>query len=484
MHKKEIRGWLKHIDFIVLDIVMLQICFVLSYWIWMGIENPYSYYLYRYQAMLLAVCQVLVILFTNNYKNILRRGAFEEFGAVLRFEISFMLLDILFLFMAHQIYLISRKFTGITVVMYLFASFFIRQLNKKRIFHSAKVKEGKKSLMVMTSAALASEVIKNLEENSYQDYRITGIYLMDTEVSGQKIRDIPTMGRETDIIKLIRTDWVDEVFVYQPDNMPYPTNMIDSIMDMGITVHYGLEALNAHSDGTVEVSKVGSYRVLTNSLKIVSAKQIVYKRIMDIAGGIVGCLLTLVLCVFIGPAIYIQSPGPIFFKQKRIGQNGKQFYMYKFRSMYMDAEERKKALMEQNNIADGMMFKMDDDPRIIGSEKKDKNGNPRGIGNFIRRTSIDEFPQFFNVLKGEMSLVGTRPPTLDEWEKYDLHHRVRMSIKPGITGLWQISGRSDITDFEEVVKLDRDYIQNWSIWLDFKILFKTVGVVLKHEGAK
>ena len=150
----------------------------------------------------------------------------------------------------------------------------------------------------------------------------------------------------------------------------------------------------------------------------------------------------------------------------------------------MDAEERKKALMEQNNIADGMMFKMDDDPRIIGSEKKDKNGNPRGIGNFIRRTSIDEFPQFFNVLKGEMSLVGTRPPTLDEWEKYDLHHRVRMSIKPGITGLWQISGRSDITDFEEVVKLDRDYIQNWSIWLDFKILFKTVGVVLKHEGAK
>ena len=484
MHKKEIRGWLKHIDFIVLDIVMLQICFVLSYWIWMGIENPYSYYLYRYQAMLLAFCQILVILFTNSYKNILRRGAFEEFSAVLRFEISFMLLDILFLFMAHQIYLISRKFTGITVVMYLFASFFIRQLNKQRIYHSAKVKEGKKSLMVITSAALASEVIHNLIDNNYQDYRITGIYLMDTEVSGQKIRDIPTMGRETDIINLIRTNWVDEVFVYQPDNMPYPMKMIDSIMDMGITVHYALEALNAHSDGTMEVSKVGSYRVLTNSLKIVSTKQIVYKRIMDIAGGIVGCLLTLILCIFIGPAIYIKSPGPIFFKQKRIGQNGKQFYMYKFRSMYMDAEERKKQLMEQNNIADGMMFKMDDDPRIIGSEKKDKNGKPMGIGNFIRRTSIDEFPQFFNVLKGEVSLVGTRPPTLDEWEKYDLHHRVRMSIKPGITGLWQISGRSDITDFEEVVKLDRDYIQNWSIWLDFKILFKTVGVVLKHEGAK
>jgi lipopolysaccharide/colanic/teichoic acid biosynthesis glycosyltransferase len=130
------------------------------------------------------------------------------------------------------------------------------------------------------------------------------------------------------------------------------------------------------------------------------------------------------------------------------------------------------------------MFKMDDDPWIIGSEKKDRNGKPKGIGNFIRNTSLDEFPQFFNVLKGDMSLVGTRPPTLDEWEKYDLHHRVRMSIKPGITGLWQISGRSDITDFEEVVRLDREYIQNWSVWLDLKILFKTVGVVLRHEGAK
>ena len=484
MHKKETRGWLKHIDFILLDIVMLQICFVLSYWIWMGVENPYVYYLYRYQAMLLMFCQLLVVLFTDSYKNIIRRSAVEEFYAVLRYEVSFMVLDILFMFMTHQIYLISRKFTGIMVVMYLFASFLIRQLNKKRIFHNAKVREGRKSLMVITSSSLASQVVDKLIDNSFQEYRITGIYLMDTESSGRTIRDIPTMGKETDIINQIRTDWVDEIFVYQPDNMPYPMEMIDAFMDMGITVHYCLEALNAHSDGMQEVSKVGSYRVLTNSLKIVSTKQIVYKRIMDIIGGIIGCLFTAIIFIFIAPAIYIKSPGPIFFKQKRIGQNGKQFYMYKFRSMYMDAEERKKALMEQNNIADGLMFKMDDDPRIIGSEKKDRNGKPKGIGNFIRNTSLDEFPQFFNVLKGDMSLVGTRPPTLDEWEKYDLHHRVRMSIKPGITGLWQISGRSDITDFEEVVRLDREYIQNWSVWLDLKILFKTVGVVLRHEGAK
>ena len=260
--------------------------------------------------------------------------------------------------------------------------------------------------------------------------------------------------------------------------------MVDNLLNMGITVHYCISALNDSRMGTQEVEKIGNYKVLTNSLRIVSIRELAFKRCMDIAGGIVGCILTGIIFIFIAPMIYIKSPGPIFFTQKRIGKNGKQFKMYKFRSMYMDAEERKKALMAQNKVQDGMMFKMDDDPRIIGSEKKDKNGKPKGIGNFIRRTSLDEFPQFWNVLKGEMSLVGTRPPTLDEWEKYDLHHRVRMSIKPGITGLWQISGRSEITDFEEVVRLDREYIQNWSPELDFQILLKTVSVVLKHEGAE
>jgi lipopolysaccharide/colanic/teichoic acid biosynthesis glycosyltransferase len=125
------------------------------------------------------------------------------------------------------------------------------------------------------------------------------------------------------------------------------------------------------------------------------------------------------------------------------------------------------------------MFKIECDPRIIGSEK----GNGKGIGNFIRNTSIDEFPQFWNVLKGDMSLVGTRPPTLDEWGKYKLHHRVRLAIKPGITGMWQVSGRSNITDFEEVVELDKKYISEWSIGLDIKILLKTLLVVLKKDGS-
>ena len=149
----------------------------------------------------------------------------------------------------------------------------------------------------------------------------------------------------------------------------------------------------------------------------------------------------------------------------------------------MDAEARKAALVKASGQEGRMMFKLDDDPRIIGSEKKDKKGKPKGIGNFIRNTSLDEFPQFWNVLKGDMSLVGTRPPTVDEWERYHLHHRARMSTKPGITGMWQVSGRSDIEDFEEVVRLDKEYIENWSIGLDLKILCKTLWVVLAGKGA-
>ena len=141
--------------------------------------------------------------------------------------------------------------------------------------------------------------------------------------------------------------------------------------------------------------------------------------------------------------------------------------------MYMDAEERKAELMKQNKMSDGKMFKMDNDPRII-----------KGIGNFIRDYSLDEFPQFWNVLIGDMSLVGTRPPTVDEWEKYEMHHRSRLAFKPGLTGMWQVSGRSEITDFEEVVELDTKYIEQWSIGLDIKILFKTVTVVFTGSGAK
>lgn len=192
---------------------------------------------------------------------------------------------------------------------------------------------------------------------------------------------------------------------------------------------------------------------------------------MDIAGGLIGILFTGIAYLIFAPLIKKQSPGPVFFSQTRVGKNGRPFKIYKFRSMYLDAEERKKELMEKNEMK-GFMFKMEDDPRIFP------------IGRLMRKFSIDELPQFWNVLRGEMSLVGTRPPTMDEFEQYEAHHRARLGNKPGLTGMWQVSGRSKITDFEEVVSLDTYYISNWNLALDIRILFKTVKVVLLGRGAE
>ena len=151
--------------------------------------------------------------------------------------------------------------------------------------------------------------------------------------------------------------------------------------------------------------------------------------------------------------------------------------------MYMDAEERKAELMKDNKLGDEKMFKLDFDQRVIGNKILPDGTHKTGIGDFIRRTSIDEFLQFFNVLKGDMSIIGTRPSLISETNFYEMHHRARLAIKPGITSMWQVSGRSDITDFEEVVRLDKGYITNWNIGLDIKILFRTVMVVLRKDGS-
>ena len=306
---------------------------------------------------------------------------------------------------------------------------------------------------------------------------------MDDSFKGDIFNGIPVIGNIDTVQDYLCREWVDEVFVKVTDTQPYPRKLIDEIVTMGLTVHLSLGSVEQSLSGKKFVEKIGDYTVVTSSINTISPKQMLYKRVLDITGGIVGCLATLLLIVIIGLMIYIKSPGPIFFSQVRIGKNGKRFKIYKFRSMYMDAETRKAELMSQNKM-DGFMFKMDYDPRIIGSEKKDKNGNPKGIGNFIRKTSLDEFPQFWNVLKGDMSLVGTRPPTVDEYEQYTGYQKRRISFRPGITGLWQISGRSDIKDFDEVVRLDMQYIDNWSILTDIKILLLTVKVVLTGRGSR
>lgn len=194
----------------------------------------------------------------------------------------------------------------------------------------------------------------------------------------------------------------------------------------------------------------------------------IWKRLIDIAGAIVGLLILAVLFIPFAIAIKLDSTGPIFYRQTRCGLNGKEFTIWKFRSMCADADAKKHLV---KNKAKGHIFKNDEDPRITR------------VGKILRRTSLDEFPQFWNVLKGEMSLVGTRPPTPNEVAKYNERHWQRLRVKPGVTGEWQAKGRSKITDFEDIVSMDLEYQQKWSIWYDFYLILMTIAVVIKREGA-
>ena len=322
-----------------------------------------------------------------------------------------------------------------------------------------------------------------MQENNYARFSLAGVVVIDADWSGKKICGVPVVANADELPMYVCQEWIDEVLVVISEQLPYPEELIDKLTETGATVHLNLAKITNKTGKRQFVEKVGEYTVLTTSLNYASAGQLLLKRLMDIFGGLVGCIATGIICLFVGPAIYIASPGPIFFSQERVGKNGKKFKMYKFRSMYMDAEERKAELMKENKLGDGKMFKMDFDPRVIGNKVLSDGTHKTGVGDFIRRTSLDEFPQFFNVLKGDMSIVGTRPPLISETNLYEPHHKARLAIKPGITGMWQVSGRSDITDFEEVVRLDKEYIENWNIGLDIKILFKTVMVVVKKDGS-
>ena len=482
MYKRIENEWVKHLDFMILDLLGFQIAYRLGYLFLLWYANYADKMFYSYQAWILFFIQVAVSLITLPYSSILQRSNDVELLNVIKTMAAVLTLDIIYLFIVKQTYIISRVFFFVMTVLTVLIIWALRAVHKNRLRSKRGVNEGDRALIIFTDSQRAEEVVDELLKNNYNDYVIKGIYLLDKKMTDRsEIQGIPLIDTSVPLFEAIGHEWVDEAFFFLSSDYLLPKCYIDTLLKMGITIHFSYTSF--YEEGIMQrTDKIGSYYVVTNSLKIVTAASMAAKRVFDIIGGLVGCLLTGVIFIFIAPIIYIQSPGPIFFSQWRVGKNGRKFRIYKFRSMYMDAEERKKEYMAQNKMS-GLMFKMDDDPRIIGSERKDKNGKPRGIGNFIRKTSLDEFPQFWNVLIGDMSLVGTRPPTVDEWEQYNANHRVRMCVKPGITGAWQVSGRSKITDFNEVVKLDTMYVRNWNILLDIIILFKTIGVVLRSEGA-
>lgn len=297
-------------------------------------------------------------------------------------------------------------------------------------------------------------------------------YIATTREELENVTGSNYIGCLEDLEEIIRTYNLDQLYIIQKhsEELPFMQKYIELCIDMGVTVRLIVDFYKRRRANSY-VSTVGTYPIITYHTVTLNTWEQLLKRVMDFVGGLVGCILCFPIMLITAVAIKIDSPGPVLFKQTRVGQNGRNFKIYKFRSMYIDAEERKKELIAQNEIEGGVMFKMKDDPRITR------------VGKVIRKLSIDEIPQFFNVVCGTMSLVGTRPPTLDEVEKYKRNQWRRISIKPGITGMWQVSGRSKVQSFEEIVELDTEYIDNWTLLLDIKIILKTVLVLLKHDDA-
>lgn len=501
----------------MLDVLTLQVCFVAAYLIRHKHGIPYLDPIYLNLGIVFVIVDVFVAVAFNTMHNVLRRGYYREFVSTFQHVAYVLFIMSLYLFSNRLGDNYSRITLCLTSVFHLILGYVVRILWKGVIREMVK-DNPRVSMILVAKDDAVPEVISNF---SYAERgNIKGIVFSNRDGKGEVVKNIPVVANLGDAADYICRAWVDEVFVYPAalsdlevkksavtesmegfiddeyekfSRKEYKAKrdvessdasvatLIEQCRQMAVPVHIRLPLSNIGGKSFVE--KVGGYKVLTTTTNYASGRQLACKRLIDIVGGLVGSIFAILIMLVIGPIIKIKSPGPILFKQTRIGQNGKPFKIYKIRSMHMDAEERKKELLEKNRVSDDRMFKLDFDPRIIGNEIVDGR-KVSGIGEFIRKYSIDEFPQFFNVLMNQMSIVGTRPPTVDEWEKYKYHHRARLATKPGVTGLWQVSGRSDITDFEEVVKLDTEYIDHWSISLDIRIILKTLKVVVRGEGGR
>lgn len=482
MYRKDSTRWLKHLDFIILDLICVQAAYVLAYAISGYGFNPYHKILYRNMAVFIEVADLVVLFIMGTLKNVLKREAYKDFVVTVQHGVFLGASLLFYLFLLQEGHLYSRLALILNVPIYIILTFIVREIWKAVL--KRKMVEGEnRSLLLVVTADVAKSVIKSIKENNYARYKIAGVVVIDQDMTGSNIDGVKVVANMQNAAEYVCKEWIDEVLIVTTGAMPYPRELIEQFTETGVTVHLNLAKIQNVPGKKQFVEKVGDYTVLTTSINYASPRDLMLKRLMDIIGGLAGCIITGILFIFVAPAIYIASPGPIFFAQERVGKNGKRFKMYKFRSMYMDAEARKAELLKDNKLGDAKMFKLDFDPRVIGNKILPDGTHKTGIGDFIRKTSIDEFPQFFNVLKGDMSIIGTRPPLISETNLYELHHRARLAIKPGITGMWQVSGRSDITDFEEVVRLDKEYIENWNIAMDIKILFKTVLVVLKKDGS-
>ena len=461
---KSVNHYLRKFGILALDIGCILTALSLAFFVYPKSSMPMSNY-----VLILLMLGVGYNFVNSQNRYLFSRGYLEELKEVVLYNIYLLCGLVVVSFFWKKLDSMSRMITacffGIDIVVMYLSRVLVKNILKK--MYSDDPKKTKGILMLLEKGQ--EPILQKF--NSGLTYNVVGTLIVDNnQVTGTINGDNISCNLNEVVNTVVPYQIDDVVFKLPGQDQKTIFELITDFEDMGVNCHYALDVPTG-VQGNAKMEMFGDMFMATYTLRTQSTWQLLMKRLMDICGAVVGLILCGIISIFLVPAIKLDSPGPAIFSQIRIGKNGRRFKFYKFRSMYIDAEERKKELMK-NNEMDGLMFKMEDDPRITK------------VGKFIRKTSLDEFPQFWNVLVGDMSLVGTRPPTEDEFNKYNGHYKRRLMMTPGITGLWQVSGRSSITDFDEVVKLDLEYIDNWSLLGDIKILFKTVYSVIKRDGAE
>ena len=495
MYKRKVRGWSQHIDFMLLDDLCVFVSILLGF-LFAGKQDVLSSRFFWRMVLEAVLVNQVVMIVIDTYHSVLHHSPWDELVLLFTQTGYVVLILLVFQLLSQTSETNLTKIALYAILLYLVFCYIVRQVYKGYLKKKHHI-FNRHSLLIALETSQIPTVIPRILRANYGVYRFTGIAIMGANPSEtdamQALRQlwdeypdvetIPIVATADTLEQYLTNHWVDEVYLDVPPKTEMPVELINSLMRMGITIHTALTHLDDIESRHKNVEWICGQLTITTSLGYITGRDLFVKRLMDIVGGLFGSLITVLITPIVGLAIWISDPGPIFFSQTRIGENGKKFQMYKFRSMYKDAEARKKQLAQATGQEDQLMFKLEHDPRIIGQKERPDGTWKKGIGGWIRDLSLDELPQFFNVLKGDMSLVGTRPPTVDEWRRYEPFHRSRMSTRPGITGLWQVSGRSKIRDFDTVVRLDREYIENWSIKQDIRILVKTVAVVLTRKGA-
>ncbi len=457
---------------VLIDVACVLVSYVCSFYLrYRGTEHLRQTDLVICLGLTLFCVLYGVLLDWNHY--IFRRGYFEELVAVIKYALSMTILLGFTVFILRQGEAFSRLVFGWYGIFNIVLTYIMHTLFKKFLSVYYKKSASSEKVMLVTYREYVGELLTDVRKDHEWSYEIMAIALMDATVdeTEKDIDGIPIVANGAGIMDGLTSEVMDAAFLYLPGmGRDAVERIINYFETMGVKCYYSVGDFR-HRGSMQSIGDFAGHLVITYENQATDYRRRAIKRVFDVIGSVIGLILTAVLTPFIALAIKLNSRGPVFFKQTRIGRNGRRFTMYKFRSMYTDAEERKSELLMDNEV-DGLMFKMKDDPRITG------------VGKFLRKTSLDELPQFLNVLKGDMSLVGTRPPTEDEFERYSPHYRRRLSITPGLTGMWQVSGRSDIHSFDDVVALDLEYIDNWSLLLDLKILLQTIIVVFTGRGSK